>query len=173
MRRILRVFNRIDSGLFTVAQIVVILMMLVTTFDSIFRYLLKKGIPGAYEFTADYLMVALVFLSISYVWKMGGHINIDILYQRFPTKLKKFLSIIYMLLIAGLMFGIGYQAMIVTVEAYVNNYVSAGIVRWPTWLSWVWIPIGSYIFTIRLTLTALIMLFTKDNLFDDEGNIEI
>lgn len=41
-----------------------ILMMLLTTFDLLARKFLDFSIPSLYEFTEDYLMVSLVFLTL-------------------------------------------------------------------------------------------------------------
>ncbi|WP_260287169.1 TRAP transporter small permease [Peribacillus aracenensis] len=160
MKKVMNLFDKVDSVIFFVAQIAVFIMMILISADAFMRYVFNQSIVGAYQFSEKYLMVILVFLSISYVWKLGGHIRIDLLTQFMPNKLVKVLDILYTLAAACLIFLIGYQAMISTQEAYINNYVAAGLIPWPTWLSWVWVLIGPYIFTIRLLLSVVYMLLT-------------
>jgi TRAP-type C4-dicarboxylate transport system permease small subunit len=160
MKKVMNLFDKIDSFLFFIAQIAVFIMMILITADAVMRYVFNQSIVGAYHFSEKYLMVIIVFLSISYVWKLGGHIRIDLLTQYMPNKLVRALDVIYTLAAAFLLFFIGYQAMLSTHDAYVNNYVAAGLIPWPTWLSWVWIPIGAFIFTIRLLLNVVNMLLT-------------
>lgn len=130
-------------------------MMLLTAFDAISRYVFEAGITGAYEVTERYLMVILVFLSISYVQKVDGHIRLDILFERFPQKLQDSLNIVYYLLAAALMFFIGYGGAMITYNAVVNNLQMSGLVNYPLWLSYIWIPIGSFLVVIRLFLLSI------------------
>lgn len=160
MKKVMNLFDKVDSVIFTVAQVAAFIMMILTTADTLMRYVFNHPIIGAYYFSENYLMVIIVFLSISYVWKLGGHIRIDLFIQYMPKRVVRVLDIIYALAVACLMFVIGYQAMLMTQEAFVNNNVAAGIIPWPTWLSWIWIPIGAYIFTIRLLLSVVYMLLT-------------
>ncbi|WP_413299858.1 TRAP transporter small permease [Bacillus sp. 1P10SD] len=152
MKKIVFVFEKIESGAFILAKIAAFIMMILTTADAAMRYIVHKPIIGAYEFSESYLMVILIFLSMSYVMKEKGHIRIDIFIEKMPIKLVEFLDRMYLLLAACLMFIIGYQGMLMTEEAIVNNYVSTGLIKWPTWASVIWVPIGSYLFTLRLIL---------------------
>jgi TRAP-type C4-dicarboxylate transport system permease small subunit len=153
--RTMRIFDRIDEAFFFLAKIGVFLMMLLTTIDSLGRYFFHHPIAGAYEFSEKYLMVAIVYLSISYVMKLDGHIRVDIVIEKFPVKIQNALNSIYYLLGAGLMFVIGYQGMLATLEAWENNYVGAGVIAWPTWASVIFVPIGTYMFALRLIFMCI------------------
>lgn len=139
-------------------------MMLLTSADAIFRYFFHQAIIGAYEFTEKYLMVIVVFLGMSYVMRTKGHIRIDIIVERLPEHVVSWFQGLFYLFGAGLMFAIGYQSMMATHEAFVKGYTSAGLIAWPTWLSIIWVPIGAYVFSIRLLLesvTAVMDSFSK------------
>jgi TRAP-type C4-dicarboxylate transport system permease small subunit len=64
------------------------LMMCLTSADAICRYLLNSPILGAYEITEKYLMVATVFLGLSYAYRGGGFIRVTFLVDRLPRPLK-------------------------------------------------------------------------------------
>lgn len=145
-------------------------MMLVTSADASFRYLFDSPIMGAYDFTKDYLMVIAVFLSFSYVMKVNGHIKVDMLVERLPIGLVKLLNIIFLLIGALLMLVIGYQGLLTTEEAWVNNYTSTGIIPWPTWLSVIWVPIGSFLFVVRLLIETIKIVMGLNSYSEHEAN---
>jgi TRAP-type C4-dicarboxylate transport system permease small subunit len=168
MKKIIYVFEKIESGAYILAQIAAFIMMLLTSADAAMRYIVHKPIVGAYEFSESYLMVIIIFLSMSYVMKEKGHIRIDIFIEKMPKKFVDFLDRIYLLLAAAFMLALGYQGMVMTDEAIVNNYVSSGLIKWPTWASVIWVPIGAYLFTLRLVLEFVQSLLpNKEKLYEE------
>src|SRR5699024_274260 len=91
MRAFTNIFDKVESSFVFLSKVVLILMMLVTSIDSLWRYLLSKPLVGAYEFTEMYLMIIVVFLSISFVMKNGGHIYLDIVIYRLSKKAQNYL----------------------------------------------------------------------------------
>lgn len=170
MQKIYNIFNKIDKFAFSIAQFAMLVLMVLTTADAIMRYGFNKSIIGAYHFSEKYLMVIIVFLSMSYVMKLKGHIQIDLFTDRMPVKINNIFQVIYSILGAIFMFLIGYQSMLVTSEAFIFKYTSTGLIPWPTWLSWIWVPIGAYLFTIRLIFNAINILlnFNKPSLDIEE-----
>jgi TRAP-type C4-dicarboxylate transport system permease small subunit len=61
-------------------------MMLLTSADAMSRYLLNRPILGAYEITEKYLMVAAIFLGMSYAYRGGAFIRVTILVERMPRR---------------------------------------------------------------------------------------
>ncbi len=152
MSFILTYFNRLESAMFRLSQISVFAMMLLTTADAICRYLLHQPIVGAFEFTTNYLMVMTVFLSMSYVMRLKGHIKIDLITNHLPTRLVAFFQTVFLLFGAIMMLILGYQGMWVTIEAWEKKYTTMGLISWPMWLSYICIPVGAFLFCIRLLI---------------------
>lgn len=150
----MKVFHWAERFMFALSQAAVFVIMLLTTADVIARYFFKHAIVGAYEFTEKYLMVIVVFLGMSYVMKMRGHIRVDVLSDRLPKRVMRGIESVFYLLGAVLMFVIAYQATLSTHEAFVRGFKSTGIIPWPTWLSLIWVPIGAYAFSVRLLLES-------------------
>jgi len=164
MRSLMKYFDCLELFFYFISKLAVFLMMLTTTADAICRYLFNSPIVGAYEFVESYLMVVVVFLSLSYVMKVNGHIKVDMLVEHLPDRLVRVLNIIFLLAGALLMLVIGYQGVLATEEAWVNNYTSSGLIAWPTWLSVIWVPIGSFLFVLRLILEAIkVALMNSDD----------
>lgn len=63
-------------------------MMCLTSADALSRYLLNRPIMGAYEITEKYLMVATIFLGLSYAYRGGVFIRVTFLVDRLPARLK-------------------------------------------------------------------------------------
>jgi len=63
-------------------------MMCLTSADALSRYLLNRPIVGAYEITEKYLMVAAIFLGLSYAYRGGLFIRVTFLVDRLPASLK-------------------------------------------------------------------------------------
>jgi TRAP-type transport system small permease protein len=148
-------FEKFEVIFLRLSQAAVLIMMILTSFDALSRYFFRNPITGAYEIIERYLMLMLVFLSISYVQRHDGHIRLDILFERYPKHVQDILNSIYYFLTAFLMFFIGYEGMIITANAFSNNLLTTGLINFPLWLSYIWIPIGAFLFMIRLIIMAL------------------
>jgi TRAP-type C4-dicarboxylate transport system permease small subunit len=59
-------------------------MMCLTSADALSRYLFNSPILGAYEITEKYLMVAAIFLGLSYAFRGGVFIRVTFLVDRLP-----------------------------------------------------------------------------------------
>jgi TRAP-type C4-dicarboxylate transport system permease small subunit len=159
VKKFIKYFEYLESSSLFLSKLAVFMMMLVTSADALCRYLFNSPIIGAYDFTENYLMVIAVFLSLSYVMRVNGHIRVDMLVERLPEPLVRVLNVIFLLIAAVLMFVIGYQGFLSTEEALVNNYRTTGLIAWPTWLSVLWVPIGSFLFVIRLLIETIKIAF--------------
>ncbi len=146
-------------------------MMLLTTSDAISRYVLHSSITGAYEVTEYYLMIILVFVSISYVQKIDGHIRIDVFFSNFSKKIQAYLNILFFLVSGIYFFFIGYKGWISTIEAFSNGLIMPGLIDFPVWISYVWIPIGSFLIIIRFLLSIINLLFYNSN--NDSEEVEV
>lgn len=66
-------------------------MMLLTTADVIGRYFFNAPVLGAYEIT-EYLMLIMVFSFLALAQSAKVHINVDIVYNHLPTRLRPILE---------------------------------------------------------------------------------
>jgi len=144
------------------SQLSLFVMMVLTSIDALSRYFFNNSITGAYEVTEYYLMIILVFLSISYVQKENGHIRLDIIFSKLPYKVQNYLNVIFYLLAAFYFLFIGYQGYITTSNALTNNLIMSGLINFPLWLSYIWVPIGSILIFIRFLLASLQLLVFKN-----------
>ncbi len=84
--------------------------MFLITANAIVRYLINNPIIGSFEFTEMYLLIIMVFLSLSHTWKVRGFIAVDVFSNKFPMSVRN--VIFYIILVLGILFFalIGYEA---------------------------------------------------------------
>jgi TRAP-type C4-dicarboxylate transport system permease small subunit len=80
---------RCELALVYAGVLATFLMMCLTSADALCRYLLNSPIMGAYEITEKYLMVAAIFLGLSYAYRGGVFIRVTFLVDRLPPALKQ------------------------------------------------------------------------------------
>lgn len=83
-----RMFSR---GLSYVGNTAIACMMLLTTADVVGRYFFNAPVLGAYEIT-EFLMLIMVFSFLAFAQSQKAHISVDIVYNRFPVPLRRFLT---------------------------------------------------------------------------------
>jgi len=88
MKSIDKVLSLCEFVLVTLAIAATAIMMLLTSADAVFRYAFNSPILGAYEITEKYLIVAAIFLGLSYAYRGGVFIRVTFLVDRLPPAWK-------------------------------------------------------------------------------------
>lgn len=128
----------------------ILIMMFLTTFDLIARKIGDYSIPSLYEFTEDYLMVALVFLSMSYVYRIGGHVRVTLFEGYIPFFLKRRLDKILNLFTVVFFAFITLKGFEVTIRAFRFQEVSSSLLAYPLGPALFFVPLGSALMCIRI-----------------------
>ena len=89
MQSIGKWLERCELGLVYAGVVATFLMMCLTSGDAVSRYLFNRPVIGAYEITEKYLMVAAIFLGLSYAYRGGVFIRVTFLVDRLPPALKQ------------------------------------------------------------------------------------
>ncbi len=150
-----RAFDRVELIFYGVSLLAIFLMMIIITCDAVGRYFLRNPIDGAFELVQNYLMVAAVFLSVSYTYRINGHIRLELFNKYFSPRLKGFFFYLINIFPLVLFALICYQGSIKAWEAWKGREVIVGIVSWPTFFSYIWIPLGSGLLTLRIFLVLI------------------
>lgn len=77
-----RWLGRIEAVLLGAGALATFAMMCLTTADALSRYAFNSPILGALELTEKYLMVAAIFLGLSYAYRGGLFIRVTLLVDR-------------------------------------------------------------------------------------------
>jgi len=156
MRFILKIIDTLEKICLSGSVIAVLIIMLATNVDVLLRKVSDYAIPSLYEVTQDYLMVALVFLSISYVYKKGGHVRVTLFLGVIPEKLKgpldKLLTF-FVLIFFVMMTVIGWNA---GMEAVEFNEMSSSSLGYPLAPAFFMVPVGCGIACLRIIMSFFV-----------------
>lgn len=107
MQRLIRTIDRFAELTGISVAWLTIVMMAVTCIVVIARYLFDLGSIALQE-TVVYLHGIVFMLGIAYTLKNGGHVRVDILYQRFSTRVRAMIdlfgTVAFLLPVAGFIF---------------------------------------------------------------------
>jgi TRAP-type C4-dicarboxylate transport system permease small subunit len=130
-------------------------IMLLITADVAVRKVTDVSIPGVFEITEDYLMVAIVFLAVSYVYRIGGHVRVTLFVRHVPRGTRFYLelfnnlaALVFFLLIAVM----GWQS---AMSALAFGEVSSGAVVYPIAPALFLVPAGAGLTCLRILQTIL------------------
>ncbi len=107
----------------SVALSVMTVMMALTFFDVLGRYIFNRPIAGSYELT-EYMMAIVVSFSIAYCATHKGHVSIDLVTSRFPQRVQAIIDCITCLLGLSLFSLITWQCALYTKRVFVSTLVS-------------------------------------------------
>jgi TRAP-type C4-dicarboxylate transport system permease small subunit len=94
------ILNRIVTAAGMGSTVLLGIMMMLTVFDVVLRYVFDRPIPGGMELT-EYLMVCVGTLGLAWCALQGAHIKVELIVSKFPPRLQKVMdSFNYILLIA-------------------------------------------------------------------------
>ncbi len=121
-----------------------VLMMILITADAMARYILHQSLPAVYSITESYLMVVVVFLGMAYTHYKDDHIRFELIVSKVPFGVQKVLNIISHLFALVFFTAIGYEGLLLTLDAWITKASTGGIVSVPMFLSYIWVPLGSF-----------------------------
>ena len=163
MKAIIKVVNLAERICLTGSAAAVGAIMFLTVVDVILRKLTNHAIPSLYELTQDYFMVAMVFLSISHVYRRGGHVRVTLFQGLIPRMMKKPLAKTLDLLVLCFFVAIGWAGWNAAVEAWEFKEVSSSIMAYPLAPALLMVPLGCGLTAVRV----LQSLFWPQSLVED------
>lgn len=120
--------------------------------DIILRYALKTSLPGATEY-ATVILMFVAYFGISYTHKLGRHMEMGALYEKFHPGMKAIVDIIINLIIL-FVFAVfiitTWSSFLRSVETMETMQASVPVYRWPGRLA---IVLGCAAFWLRTVVT--------------------
>ena len=158
----MKILSAIDSSLRAVersacyaAAGIVFIMIFPTTLDVILRYVFNAPLPDIFQLT-EFMMVGLVFLGIAYVQSIKDHIKIEIVTAWLPKKIQVYLDIFGYIIGLIIFSVITWQSSRLAWEAWITQDYTMGIVHFPLWPAKSILPIGTFLFCLRLVMDILL-----------------
>lgn len=133
----------------TISTLAILFIMVLTTIDVIFRYILGHPIKGAYEIS-EILFLGAVFLGLSYTQLHKEHVRVELLVShipRGPAFLLESCILLIGLFIYALLFWQGTEAFLESVKSGEYRW---GLIPIPLWPARLTIPLGALTLCLKL-----------------------
>jgi len=122
--------------------------------DILMRLFLGIPIQIQFEMTELYLMPALACLSLSRVFRDGGHLALDVVPGGFSGSHWHLLRMFRLLLAAAFFAAVTYMSGQFAFEAFAEGEVEFGAVDWPLGWAYLTVPLGCGTLMVRLLYEA-------------------
>ncbi|HHW43510.1 MAG TPA: TRAP transporter small permease [Desulfotomaculum sp.] len=139
----------------TCSVISVLVMMLLVTADVVGRKFFHHPIPGSVEINEEYVMIALVYLAMSYVYKEGGHVRVTLFRHFIPGPVKTVVDTglnILGLLFFALIVLLGWQT---SLRAIRFQETSSCLLAYPMAPAYLILTLGAALLCIRILETIV------------------
>lgn len=137
----MRVMSKFDRWLAEFAGWVVVILMLIISFDVFMRYVLNMPTVWSFE-VSRYMLVLIIFLGGSWTLPAGGHVGVDLITSTLTERKRLLLEIITSAMGTCYMIVFTWQAMEYTWTAFALGTVSTEYLAWPLWPMRAFLVIG-------------------------------
>jgi TRAP-type C4-dicarboxylate transport system permease small subunit len=150
LKLLVHMVNGISNGLAVVSGITILVITLIVTVDVFMRYLLNRPLLFAGE-TCEFLMALIVFAGLAYTFQRGGHIRIELVIQRMPTRFRYWIRTATFAVGIIFLFIFAWQIFLFIKESYDFNRASTVL------LCPIWIPQLSMLIGVIALILVLIL----------------
>lgn len=156
-----------SSILGVLATLATLLMMIGIAVDVVFRTLYDRSMPGVLELS-EAALVAAVFLGLAYTGATNSHIAVDLMTERLPEKVARWVICSAWLLTSLIIGWMIYATASRAIESTNRGEVRTGLVNWPIWPSrWI-IVIGLVAMLVVALMNTVRLALGKEVLGVDE-----
>ncbi len=158
MRGLLKVADKLDWFIDKVGRITgwcAFALVVVMAFNVLLRYFFRTGSVAMQELEW-HLMAPICLLGLSYALLHDGHVKVDILYGRFPDRLKRIIDFISMVLVCAVIAFLIYVSIPYVEQSYSIGEQSpdpGGLTH--RWMLKALLPIGFSLLLIQSVAAAL------------------
>ncbi|MDO5494403.1 MAG: TRAP transporter small permease [bacterium] len=138
MERIIRSFTSVLGVIATLATVV---MMVAISTDVFYRLFYQRSVPGILEIS-ETALVAAVFLGMAYTGSTNSHIQLDLLTERLPAKVRQVVVTIAWALTVVFCAWATYATTLRAMASTQEKEIRMGLVNWPMYPSRWLIAIG-------------------------------
>jgi TRAP-type C4-dicarboxylate transport system permease small subunit len=145
----------LEDAAMTVAAIGLSAMALSTAIDVLMRYVFNSPLFWVYPVVTNYLVVFLFFGAVSGTQRVRHHIGVELIVRRLPPRWREALSAAVTTITLIFFLAAAYCGFGLFLEAWETNQALPGVVAWLRWPSYVVIPIGFGLLSLRLLVQIL------------------
>jgi len=153
IRAFITVVKHISKAINSAGGFVLLLMMFLTAMDVLLRYIFNRPISGSYEIT-EYMMAIVVSSGLAYCAVVKGHVVVDLIISRFPSRVQAILNSVHLLVSFALFVVITRQSYLYILTMADSNRTSA-VLLIPVFPFIAILTIGLGIYTLQLLADLL------------------
>lgn len=139
----------LDIALASVAALLVLIMVVLSSTDILLRYFFDHPIEGAYE-AMQFMMGGVAFFGLAYVQGKRANITMDVVSSRFSGKTEIIVDIIILAVMFAISAIIGWRGWANALDAWRAGDVTIGLVEYPVGPAKMVVPIGFGILCLRI-----------------------
>ncbi|MEX0408629.1 TRAP transporter small permease subunit [Aquibium sp. LZ166] len=136
----------------TGASLCILAIMVVVALDVVMRYAFHAPLGWVYDLVSNYLMVGAFFLAVSETFRRGGHVAVDLFRNMLRPRVRRWIdagSALMVLPVLLAMVVTGWQS---TARSLARDEAIPGVIAWPMWASYVFVPLGVGLLLLRVAL---------------------
>jgi len=154
LRRLDHAVRPVETTAAVVGGVMMVMAMTLMTVDAFMRYLFTSPIQIAPRLIEFYLMVGMFAMPLAWGFRTGGYIRIMAGVAILPARFRNFILRAGLLVSSLYVGGLTWMSCIHFYEAWESNEVYVGVLDWSVAWSWIWVPTGLCLMTLRLILMA-------------------
>lgn len=155
-KKINAVFDRVLDGFAGVACVLIVLLMLSVSAETVSRYFLNLPIPGLDEIS-EVVIFYITFLGTAWLLREEGHIAIDSVLVRLKPRIQRWLNVISSVLGVSMCLVLVWYSTSTTLYLWEKGAVSPTVLRIPVAVCIAIIPVGGSLLVFQFLRRAYLM----------------
>ena len=167
MKKILGLWDRAESSLVGILGFIGTVIQL---YSIVMRYFFKNP-PEWTEEIVIYIFIMAFYITASTLVGENGHVKATFIVDRLPVKYRKIMEIITAMLALIFCLVVTYFAVVIVKMAMVTGERSETSIRFPMWISYLSVPIGTSLISLRYVKQLFDLIFSTPSKNHSENNL--
>ena len=161
MKYLNKFLTKTDEFISKISAITIFIMMMWIVIDVVLRSVFHAPVSGTIEITGEYLLLIIVYLSISYTYKEGGHVSVELFENKFSEGIKKVIKLFTNLLTIIVFVLLGIANFQKGLDYFANDIRTTSLLNYPLAPALMIISLGVFLLVINLILESFNILRGK------------
>lgn len=150
-----KILKRIEDTFHWGGCLALVIVAVLLNADIVMRMVASTPVQIQFEMTELYLMPALATLSLSRVYRDGGHLALDFMTKDLHGMFGVIVGKLRTLLAASFFVAVTYMSGSFALRAFMRGEIEYGVIDWPLGWAYVAIPLGCGVLSLRLLYDTL------------------
>ena len=133
---------------------ILVVMAITITLDIIIREMRTVGwLSFNWQFVAEwsaFLVIFMVFAGLAHTLRAGGHITVNLLFDRLPFRLQRALALMNALIAGSVLVYMAYRGVLWMMLSYKRGITSTSVIKTPLWIPNSFVVFGLVLFAVAV-----------------------